>query len=196
MIENINIERMRDLFYKVILLNEIGGKTEYIYKFSDPDGIQTGKSGWSFGLVQYDVNNNANAIHALRDIGFTTDEISGIKDQTIDILPMNDKLLLNKEAVDRWDQVQLSECLSIADSLSEESGCMFIDPYVILHVADYHNQFGMSRGGKMFSFLRDKKDMVRAEDIKDFKLKLIWGIKRPDDVIRRYNNIVKVVSLW
>lgn len=187
-------EELKLLFAKCILANELGGQLSLIYKFSDADGVRTGKSGWSWGIVQYDVSNNPNAIHALRDIGFTTDEIASLKSQDplTDMEVMNAKLFSNKATVDMWDRIQLDECISVAQARVMDTNAELFDKYVLLHIADYANQFGMSRGGKLHSWLKDRIEPVTAEEIRDFKIMLPWGFKRPDDVMRRYGNIIRL----
>lgn len=179
---------------KVILLNENSGSTARIYKFSDPDGVQSGKSGWSFGRSQFDINNNPEAIRCLRECGFTTDEIAGLKAQTIaNMKPMNTKLLANCTIIDRYDDQQLSECLQIPTILCKNSGIQ-LTPGGLIALADYHNQFNMSKNGKMHSFLKGFQRPVTADDIYKFILGLPWGQKRSDDVDRRHNNIMAVLK--
>lgn len=178
------------IFTQAILKNELDGNELAAYRFSDPDGIQTGKSGWSFGICQFDINNNPSAILALREIGFTTDQIIALKAQTIkNMTLMNATLKQNSTVVDRWDAKQLDECLNVPMQICVSSGITFANDEARIHVADYHNQFYMSRGGKLHNFLMSMKAPIVPEMILAFKLKLPWGLKRPDDVHRRYNNI-------
>lgn len=187
------------LFTKCIIANELGGDLSLVYIFSDPDGVRTGKSGWSFGVVQYDINNNASALLALRDMDFTTEEILGLKAQTIDIKAMNQKLVDHKDIVDSWDMKQLLECLTWSLKLCNEVKTDFTDEAAFLSTADYHNQFGFSRGGRLYTFLKGHTQPVSSEMIRDFKYTLPWGIKQlakndpsKDDVFRRYSNIIKI----
>lgn len=185
---------LADLFEKIIFRNELGGDSSLLYKFSDPDGIRTGKSGWSFGLSQFDINNNPRAIDCLRECGFTTDEISGLKVQTVsDMRPMHNKLLANCTVIDRYDDHQLSECLQWPAKLCK-GAAIALEESGLLSLGDYHNQFYMSRGGKMHTHLKGLKRPVTAEDIYRFKLTLPWGKKRPDDVDRRYDNIMRIIG--
>jgi len=179
---------MNRLFREVIFTNELGGNAQLIYRFSDPDGVRTGKSGYSFGICQFDTQNNPNALLCLRECGFTTDEIRQIKQQTGDIRPLNAKL--TPDVVDRWDAAQLVECLNTPLRLCQSLGITLTNE-AKLHLGDYHNQFYMSKGGKMHSFLMRLGNVI-AEDIRAFKLTLPWGIKRPDDVHRRFNNIRRI----
>lgn len=179
-------------FRKIILLNELDGNTSAAYRFSDPDGVRTGKSGWSFGVCQYDINNNPSAILCLREAGFTTDEIATLKAQSAPIAPFNAKLATCTKVIDKWDEKQLFECLTHPLQLCRESKVDFSCNETLFHLADYHNQFYMSRGGKMHRRIANLHRPVTPEDVLEFKLQLAWGIKRPDDVRRRYNNIVKV----
>lgn len=184
----------QEIFHRVILANELEGSTAHCYKFSDPDGIRTGKSGWSFGLCQFDINNNPRAIDCLRECGFTTDEIAGLKAQTItDMRPMHNKLLANCTIIDRYDDRQLDECLQWPAQLCKQAGIV-LELSGLIALADYHNQFYMSRGGKMHNHLKTIGRPVTAVDIYKFKLSLPWGQKRKDDVDRRSDNIVRILK--
>ena len=195
-------ELTKQLFARCLFTNEMGGMpASIVYRFSDPDGERSGKSGWSFGIVQYDINNNPNAILALREMGFTTDEISGLKAQTIaDMSAMNDKLAAHKEIIDGWDRKQISECLTWPLYLCNEAGADFSSEETYLHIADYHNQFGMSRGGKMHLWIRGLHGkLLYPEMVRTFKYATDYGKKQlakkdpsKDDVRRRYDNIVRI----
>lgn len=194
-------EQAKVMFAKALVANELGNQLSLIYKFSDADGVRTGKSGWSFGIVQFDINNNANALICLKECDFTTDEIAALRRQDTDVVmsAMNAKLLAYREVVDRWDRRQIAECLTWPLNLCVELGVDFSSEETLLHVADYHNQFGMSRGGKLYSWLRAQRVAVTPEMVRDFKYTLPWGIKQKagdrahDDVWRRYANIVRIV---
>lgn len=182
-----------DIFRRIILLNELGGNPRAAYRFTDPDG-PSGRSGWSFGLCQFDCSHNPTAIICLREIGFTTDEIERIRRQTLQpMAPLNERLYAAREIIDRYDEQQLSECLQHPSRLCTESGIR-LDDSGLLACADYHNQFYMSRGGKLHTHLRGIKRPVTAEDIRGFKLTLPWGQKRPDDVARRHENIIRAMK--
>lgn len=180
-----------NLFREIIILNELGGDRSIAYRFSDPDGVLTGKSGWSFGCSQFDTQNNPSAILCLRECGFTTDEISGIRRQIIDVLPLVKKLESSSKIIDRYDASQFLECLGQPTQLCRESKIKIEQIEVLYHLADYHNQYYMSRGGKMHRFLQSLEREVTPSDVLEFKLKTAWGLKRPDDVQRRYNNIIQ-----
>jgi hypothetical protein len=195
------LDPTKQLFAKCLFANEVEGDISLAYKFSDPDGVRTGKSGWSFGIVQFDINNNPNAILALREMNFTTDEITGLKAQTIaDMEGMDIKLFSNKDIVDLWDRKQINECLSWPLSLCNEAGADFSSEETFIHIADYHNQFGMSRGGKMHSWIKGLSGtLIYPEMVRNFKYSTKYGKeqlakKNPskDDVKRRYDNIVRI----
>lgn len=182
-----------ETYEKVIFTNEMDGNLGRVYKFSDPDG-KLGKSGWSFGKSQFDISNNPSAILCLRDCNFTSDEIAGLKAQTIaDMKPLEKRLLCKCTTVDRYDDQQFKECLSVPAALCKNSGIVLTDGGLIA-LADYHNQFYMSRGGKMHNWLKGLGRPVTADDIYKFKLTLPWGLKRKDDVDRRHKNIIRILK--
>lgn len=184
---------MVDLLRKILLENELSGDESLIYRFSDADGERTGRSGWSFGISQFDVNHNPDGILCLRDCDFTTDEISGLQQQSIDIEPMNGKLSFCSDIIDQYDNEHFDQTLKHISNLCKRSH-IFLESGVIYHLADYHNQFYMSRNGKMHSYLKMFKRRIKQVDILNFKLDTVWGKKRPDDVYRRYNNIVDLIG--
>ena len=185
---------MIELFREIILQNELGGNRDLIYCFSDPDGVRTGRSGWSFGVCQFDVANNPDAILCLRACGFTTDEILGLKNQTLEIGPLNNKLRAVCAIVNYWDTRQLRGCLYHPLNLCREYGISLGDRACVYHLADYNNQFYMSRGGKMHNFLKKLGRPVVIGDILKLKMSTRWGKKRPDDIHRRFDNIVRLTA--
>lgn len=187
-------QALRQMFRNIISANEVGGNLSLAYVFSDPDGVRSGKSGWSFGICQYDVSNNPNAILALREMGFTTDEIKGIKDQSIQIYNMNRKLMDHKDIVDKWDLKQINECLFWPLELCNEIGVDFDRAETFLHISDYHNQLNFSRGGKLYTWLQNQKVSVTPQMILEFKYTIPWGISHRDDVDRRYKIIMHVTN--
>jgi len=185
---------LNEMFYKVILLNELSGNIRAALRFSDPDGVLTGKSGWSFGLVQFDTQNNSLALTCLRECGVTEAEIQGIVKQNIDVKPLARKLVDNALIVRRYDEMQLSYCLNKALNFDMEHGIPVESPGGILAGADYVNQYG-SQGNGAKTYYKSLGRPITAEDVLRFKLELTkWGREHPDDCKRRYNNIVKVVE--
>jgi len=185
---------LQELYRRIILENELEGSTSHAYKFSDPDGVRSGKSGWSFGICQFDINNNPQAIICLRACDFTTDEIAGLKAQTIaNMKPLNTKLLTNCTIIDRFDDQQFNECLQVPATLCKASGIQ-LTTGGHLALADYHNQLYMSRGGKCHTWAKNVGHPITAQDVYKFKLSLQWGQDRPDDVKRRHNNIIRILK--
>jgi len=189
-------EPIKELFEEVIFANELDDNKELIYQFSDPDGERSGKSGWSFGKCQFDIANNPNAVLALREMDFTTDEIKALRDQTglIAISFLNMKLMDGHEIVDKWDNRQVMECLEWPLLLCNEIGVELDSVESFLHIADYHNQLYFSRRGKLYNTLKAFKHSAAPSDILAFKLSIPWGIKKPKDVYRRYKNIRRICN--
>lgn len=185
---------MDDIFRKIIIQNELGGNISLIYKFSDADGIRKGKSGYSFGISQFDILNNTNAILCLRECDFTTDEIKELKEQIVNKTQYDKRLKEHYDIVDKWDEKQLNECLEHSISLCDFAGIKLKNRKTLYHLADYHNQFYFSKYGKMYKYLLSLGRIVNPEDILALKMKTTWGKSRPDDVRRRYNNITKILK--
>ncbi len=192
-------ERAKLSFARALIANELEGNLSLIYEFS----YAGGKSGLSFAISQLDVRNNANALLCLRECDFTTDEIAWLKAQQSkgapELVAMNAKLLAHKDIVDRWDRRQIAECLGWPMTLCSELAVDFESEETFVHIADYHNQFGMSRGGKLYTWLKGLTSPVTPEMIRDFKYMTKYGMEQKikpreyDDVWRRYYNIVRIM---
>lgn len=189
-------------FRECLFRNECNGQKRYVYMFSDPDGVRTGKSGYSFGVCQFDVKVNPNALNALMQMDFTVSEIRALQDQDIDDMrPYNNKLKQNTAIVDIWDEQQIYQCLSITRDHLYKLSIDVQDEETFLHIADYHNQFYFSIGGKLWGFLKENREKtVTPEMIREYKYTTTWGIKQKkrkpiikDDVYRRYINIVNIM---
>ncbi len=193
-------------FAKVLLVNELNNQISLKYKFS----YAGGKSGLSFGISQLDICNNAHALLCLRDCSFTTDEVAYLKTlksaQGLD--SFNARLLTNNNIVDKYDRAQINDCETWSLILCNEIHVNFSTEESFIAIADYNNQFGFSRGGKMYQYLKFLKSFSGAltpEMVRDFKYTLPYGIEQKakpqgttphehDDVWRRYANIAKVMG--
>ena len=188
------MKTLNALFREVILANELSNNISFALRFSDPDGVRSGKSGWSFGVCQFDTKNNDQALRCLRECGFTDDEIRGIVHQTIDVKPFAARLKASADIIARYDEQQLSYCLNKALNFADQRLFMFRSPDGILAAADYINQYG-SMGDGSAAFYRKLKRDATAEDVLEFKLKQTkYGKEHPADCHRRYTNIKKVLK--
>lgn len=188
------MKTLNELFYDLILLNELDGNLNAALRFSDPDGVLSGKSGWSFGVCQFDTRNNDQAIECLKACHFTNAEIEGIVKQTIDVKPLAAKLKDSAEIVEAYSTKQLSYCLNNAMVFNESHCVPVVDTAALLAQADYVNQYG-SMGNGMAAYLKGLERPVVAHDILDFKLTHTkYGKEHPKDCQRRFNNIAKVMA--
>jgi hypothetical protein len=185
------MKTLNELFRDIICLNE--GGTAVAYEFSDPDGIRSGKSGWSFGVCQWDTRNNGTALKCLTECGFTLDEIHGIIDQTIDVRPFSARLAAHRDVIEKYDERQLQHCLDQAVDFNNAHEIPVTETAALLAQADYCNQYG-SMGGECAAYLAGLGRPVAARDILQFKLDHTqFGKNHPKDCERRYDNIMKVV---
>jgi hypothetical protein len=183
---------LNELFYQIILQNELSGNVKAALRFSDPDGVRSGKSGWSFGVCQFDTQNNSQALACLRECGFTTEEIRGIVDQTLDPRTLSGKL--DPAIVEKYSTAQLSFCLNKALNFDTQFGIPVQSPDGILAGADYINQYG-SEGNGAVIYYKALGRPITAKDVLDFKLtNTKYGREHPGDCNRRYNNLMKVVA--
>lgn len=188
------MKTLNDLFRHVILSNELEDNLKFALRFSDPDGVRSGKSGWSFGVCQYDTQNNPAALDCLRECGFTEVEIAGVVKQTIDVKPLAAKLQAHADIVEKWDTLQLSHCLNQALNFCTSRGVPLADATSILAVADYINQYG-SMGDGAEAYFDALGRPITAQDVLDFKLKITkYGKEHPGDCQRRYDNLIKILE--
>ena len=176
-----------DVCSDILTLNEIGSNKNAAYTFSDPDGTQSGKSGYSFGASQFDIENNWVALDCLRDCGFLPKDIKRLYLQNGDISDLNRRLLENKRVIDSYDKLQVKFCL---DTVTARLEGKVVSDETFAHLVDYHNQFNISHNGKMHQYIKQLKDITPV-DILNFKLSTKWGKDRPDDIYRRYETIKK-----
>jgi hypothetical protein len=185
-------------FRKVILANELENNLAYALKFSDPDGVRSGKSGWSFGVCQFDLQNNPTAAACLRACGFTPEEIAGLKAQSIDAHALEPKLKANAAVIEKFDDIQLSGCLTRAQAILSRNGIKAADDTALLALADYANQYYLSdvnKPGYLVHYLIELARPFTAKDVLSFKLGFTpYGKSHPDDCKRRYDNLLKVVG--
>lgn len=181
-------------FAKLIFMNECDCNESVIYEFSDPDGVRSGKSGWSFGKVQWDTRNNGTALKCLMECGFTMDEIHGIVDQTIDVRPFAERLAAHKDVIERYDEAQLSTCIKSAERFASGYKLAIKDSTALLALADYVNQYGAMGNGSA-AYYRSLGRAIEAHDVLEFKLnKTKYGKEHPKDCKRRYANLIKIVG--
>lgn len=169
------------------IANELGGNAAAAYHFADAGPT----SGLSFGITQLDVSHNPSAVKCLRECGFTPVEIDLLKRKAGGGLSA--KLAQHTSIVDRYDDAQITDCLNHVMSVSQEQHFSYADDEALIHAADYHNQFYLSTSGPMARYLAGLGRPVTGEDVLALKLTTAWGKKRPDDVHRRYDNIVRIM---
>ncbi|MDD2899002.1 MAG: hypothetical protein PHI31_09845 [Desulfuromonadaceae bacterium] len=188
------MKTLNELFYQVILLNELSGNKSAALRFSDPDGA-SGRSGWSFGVCQFDTKHNGSAISCLVDCGFRDGEIKGIVNQTVDVKPFAARLIAHASTIEKYDTEQLTYCLNNALNAITSKGVMAYEPAALLCLADYVNQYG-SIGPAFIEWMNQRdSDGITAAEIQEWKLNHTkYGREHTKDCIRRYNNILKVLA--
>jgi len=191
-------DQLVERFERLILANELSNSLAHAYRFSDPDGVRSGKSGWSFGRSQFDVQNNPLALKCLSECGLDDTVIKGIVNQTIDVAPFNAKLRAASAVIDRYDAVQFKACICKAQALVKKHGIVLEGDMALLAIADYDNQYYLSdrdKPGYLVHYLKRLGRPVFARDILTFKLlHTAYGEKAPGDCKRRYTNLVDIMK--
>jgi len=176
---------------QMLLLNECSGDTSLIYKFSDADGVRTGRSGYSYGISQFDIENNWEAILTLMDCGFRPKDLKRLYLQQGDISDLNKILEASADYIDEADNRHIADMIKHCNIFNAID-----DDLTLAMIIDYHNQLRFDIGGKLhrhlLGMLEDGRE-IDANTIYQFKLShTLWGKKRPDDVERRYKNTREV----
>lgn len=211
--EKRNMPEIIRLTTAAIVANEIGSDESLAYRFSYAGGI----SGLSFGKVQFDMAHNKTALEVLRACEFTEKEIDRLVNKTNEIKEMierlgplcdisdllakdphiqylNAKLATHKGVIDSYDQEHVEESVDHCVRLCEGSG-LELTRDALVALIDYHNQFYMTPGGKIHTWLKGLGRTVTLADILDFKLNHTkWGKDRADDVNRRHANITRICA--
>jgi hypothetical protein len=184
---------LRDLLRRILLANELGGVASAAYRFSDPDG--PGRSGYSFGVCQFDLRHNRHAREGLAECGFSPFEIDVLVLQVCAVAKLpeyNAKLLAASATVDRLDDEEFDAIARHVLRVVANADLHLVNEEAFLHLCDYHNQFHLDYSGKAVQHFKRRALPVDASAILDYKLTTAWARKRADDVRRRYDNIARI----
>jgi hypothetical protein len=187
------METLNALFRKVILANELENNLAAALRFSDPDGVFSGKSGWSFGISQFDTQNNDQALKCLAECGFSSAEIQSIVKQTVDVKPFNARLAAHADVIAKYDEAQLSGCLTAALNFATSRGIPVVNPGGILAIADQTNQYGPPGDGTA-AFYLVLHHPVDVQDVLAWRLQTKYGEEHPADCRRRIQNILAILK--
>jgi len=188
----LNYQLITQKLGQALLVNELGGDRATAYRFSSCPG---GKSGVSFGLLQWDIANNLRAAAILKECGFSLVEIAALESgQALKsanaLAKLNAKLLEAKDTIDQVDNHELGQIMSWVRYCLASGGVDIADDETMVHLCDYHNQFYLSQGGKCIRYLQRIGQSITAFHVREFKLDHTeWGKKNPADVNRRWDNI-------
>lgn len=179
--EKIDAHKVMD----AIAMNEISGNLSVAYRFSRASG---GNSGYSFGRSQFDVSNNRYAVIFLRKkCNFMSKDINILLRLDKDVSELNKKLREHKKEIDEYDLQHIKNMIKYVGGILSDLEVENEETFV--HLVDYHNQFNLSKNGKMHRYLQTLK-FATSENVLNFKLyQTKWGKEHPHDVKRRYNNI-------
>ena len=184
------MELFKDKIKEMLLQNECSGDTDLIYKFSDADGLRTGRSGYSYGISQFDIENNWDAILTLMDCGFRPKDLKRLYLQQGDISDLNNILEASADYIDEADNRHINDMIKHCDIYNEIEGA------ALAMIIDYHNQLRFDIGGRLYCYIQDVHKFggdITPAIIHWFKLNHTkWGQDRKDDVERRYKNTLVV----
>jgi hypothetical protein len=149
----------------VLLYTELGGNAALTAKFSYAG---PGSSTYSFGLLQFDVGNNAATHPFLTSIGFSADQIrelsqhGGLSKEQVAALDVQLAKPASQAALEQFTAHQLHTYITYLENALEvvEAEAAAVVQHIVgvrelqLRLLDYINQFGpMSREGTMVRWL-------------------------------------------
>ena len=183
----LNIEKILEAITK----NEIGARKDKIAYFSNADGTSSRQSGYSFGRSQFDVSKNLAARNFLREkCNFTRMDIERLRAEDPHITDLQVKIAQYKAKIDAFDIQHIKE--SMERVLNLEGLPQLENTVAFVQLVDYHNQFYISRDGKMHTWLKEQNGIITSQDILEFKLgNLKWAetARGRNDINRRWSNI-------
>jgi len=181
-----------ELLREILIANELGGNREAAYRFSDADGPH-GRSGYSFGVCQFDLRHRREAGDILRQCGFSAEEIRRLKYQDVPAAAYNDRLSTQRDIIDAWDRREFAAIVDHVSNVAHLCCFRFADDLAFLAACDYSNQFYFDVNGKLATHCSLLGKPITHADIFDFVLnKTAWGKKRPNDVRRRQGNVRRI----
>ena len=178
-----------DMFYNIILMNEVSGNIAQTVKFTWAGGT----SGYSFGVTQLDVSHSSNAVACLRECGFSEDEMRQLQLRQVDSYKWSPRLAAHAGIIKKWDEIQLQHCLDSTQIFLDRYHVTPADDAAFMMVADTINQFG-SLGQESGNHLSKLGRAFTAEDLRDWKLTWAYGEKHSQDVKRRYQTVVNIAK--
>lgn len=197
-----SLKDVHSLISDVLLLNELSGNENLKYIFSDADGYRTGRSGCSFGLCQFDIENNWDGLLILKEIGIKPKDIKDLylqlSESSIERISRLIQTETAKRIIDRADKAHITKSIThVMGVINELSSPVMITVDGLVALVDYHTQMHLSINGKMHEFIKNYPsiEVFDNKTVRDFKLNnTLWGKNRPDDVNRRYDNIFQTCS--
>jgi predicted Zn-dependent protease len=134
----------------MLFYTELSANSNKLYSFSN---AVAGTSTWSFGLLQFDVGNNATAQGFLKGIGFTSNQIAELKGSATpsDLQSMNNILAAHKSEVDQYTDDTISGYVASLDHIIDyvakfnptNATAIASDSSLQLAILDYNNQFNI-----------------------------------------------------
>lgn len=164
----------REQLRKVYVVTELGGMMNASNRFSY---AKLGKSSYSFGQLQFDVDHNEFARSFLHENGFSREDISDLRRHGglahARLRYLNGKLqVIPKERLDKFTNDQLDKSIAeigdVIDRVRTQSPvnaeAISRDQKLQLGLADYANQFG-SVTPQLVGVMMGKRETLRATGI-------------------------------
>lgn len=186
---------------EALLLNELSGNKSAGLRLSWAGNTN---SGISFGYHQIDTKHNSLGFKLLTNWGVTNYDLEQIKNFNSNPNSKSFNIFKKSSSCFRIEEI-LKKNKNEIEKLYDDSLMGYIkyfkeigidklpikDEKTLVQLIDYHNQFNLSKDGKMHKFLKEQKE-IDSNLILNFKnTQLKWGQSKEgrDDIMRRFKNI-------
>lgn len=202
--------QIRDLTFRAIAESETGKSTK---KWFSLYLAKIGKSGLSFGPIQYDIRHNTTGRKVLADCGVSHSTIeklvevhTGMSDEELskyDDLVMEANTIMAK--VESQDIIVGAAKNYIDQTLNRIAGLRDVNVKIsrkmAIFLSDYHIQFHIDKDGQIHNWLKQQEEPLTVEKFMQYKNSMRW-VQTPEgkrDSDRRYNvlrNFCKENGIW
>jgi len=158
------------------------------YRFEKFDGFRSQYfDGYTFGLVQYDLSTNWQAVQCLKRCKLKPGEVFNLFDPTEEELErLNKKIAFYKHNINSFDSKYIELATKRLIRLITENDIFIKDEQTFLMLLDYHHIFFINTNGRLVSWMREIGSNITPEMLVDFiTFNTKWGMHNSDEVKER-----------
>lgn len=201
LVEIHNRNHVDKMVYQCIVESETNNRPERQWKMVM---AEAGKSGWSFGPIQFDISVSPTGRKILEEIGVSREDVQELATDIwskrhenrflIENIVEHINAMLKKRmyrfSIARQSYEYISKAVSRLGMLKDTEHLKLNMPTMLMLI-DYHNQFHISRNGRCHEWLK-RQEAVGVNNFMMFKYDLPWAqkIEGVDDIKRRFECIM------